>query len=35
MIWLYLIIAAEGLLMMQLCSMILEDEEEGDELEEV
>lgn len=27
MIWLYLIIAAEGLLMMQLCSMILEDDE--------
>lgn len=31
MIWLYLIIAAEGLLMMQLCNMILE----GDEDEEV
>ena len=28
MIWLYLIIAAEGLLMMQLCNMILEDDED-------
>lgn len=28
MIWLYLIIGAEGLLMMQLCSMILEDDED-------
>lgn len=30
MIWLYLIIAAEGLLMMQLCNMILEEDEEDD-----
>lgn len=30
MIWLYLIIAAEGLLMMQLCNMILEEDEEND-----
>lgn len=28
MIWLYLIIAAEGLLMMQLCNMILEEDED-------
>jgi len=32
MIWLYMVMAFEGLLMMRLCSMILE---EGDELEEV
>lgn len=30
MIWLYLIIAAEGLLMMQLCNMILEEDEEDE-----
>ena len=30
MIWLYLIIAAEGLLMMQLCNMILEEDEDDE-----
>lgn len=30
MIWLYMIIAAEGLLMMELCSMILEEDEEDE-----
>lgn len=28
MIWLYMIIAAEGLLMMELCNMILEEDED-------
>lgn len=28
MIWLYMIITAEGLLMMQLCNMILEEDED-------
>lgn len=30
MIWLYLIIAAEGLLMMELCNMILEEDKEDE-----
>lgn len=30
MIWLYMIIAAEGLLMMELCNMILEEDEEDE-----